>query len=240
MDILIGSSVTLQLRFERNGEPVIPTNGTVFYTVRGHDGSPISGLVDVPVTTGPTDTIASITIDAMHNGATRRIEKRFVTYRYVVQGWPLERTINYRLIPFLNITVTKDQVRSALGGIGQVELRDDEIDIVRAYLQIETSVTADLLSAVLDLGDDAEMQANEAILWQAALNVIPAVKLRVMQKETDGPISFQRGDITKLLEQLEADLRSKLLASINLVSGRTISSYPLIIFALPTDVITGA
>lgn len=240
MDFLIGSSATLQLRFERNGEPIIPTNGSVFYTVRGHDGTPISGLVDQAVATGPSATSADITISALVNATTRRVEKRFVTYKFVANGQPYEYTFSYRLVPFLNITVSKDQVRSAVGGVGRVELRDDEIDLVRAYLQIENTVTQTVLEAALDLGDVNEMQANDAVLWQAALNVLPIIKLRVMQKEVDGPISFQRGDIADLLAQLEADLQSKLLASLNLVSGRTTSATPMIVFALPTDVITGA
>jgi hypothetical protein len=240
MDFLAGSDITIPVRFERLGEPTIPTVGSVKYTLRGHDGLPIVGHTDVSVTTTTTTTSINLPLPAAVNTASLRIEKRHLFITYEVAGATYQMALSYRLVPFLNHTVTKDKVRSQFGGIAKHHLPDDDIDLVRAYLQIEEKVGQSTLDTALASGTVLEITANDAILWQAALDVLPSVQLRIMQKETDGALSFERGDLASSLPMLEESLRQKLLAAVNTISGRTTESLPLIAFALPTDPITGA
>ena len=239
MDVLAGSNASIRFRFERGAEPIIPTAGSVSYTIRDQNGVPLTGYIDLPVILGPADTSVNIPLPAAINMMTLRVEKRFVVIRWSAQGNDYSSVINYRLVPFLNTTVTHAAVRSQIGGIGKTTLPDDEIDIIRAYLQIEDKLGQPVLEDALSSGGLTEITANDAIRLQAAMDVLPSVKLRVLQKETDGPLSYERADLGPLLDQLEVDIRQNLLAAINTLSGRAEDSFTLLLLTSPTDPITG-
>jgi hypothetical protein len=240
MDYLTGSGLNLPFRFERDGEPVVPTAGSVTYTVRSHTGTPFPGWEGVPLNVPTNESSVSIQIPAALNETALRIEKRFITVAYDLAGMSQQKTFTYRLIPFLTHTVNRDQVRAQLGGISAADLPDHEIDLVSAYFQIEDRLNADTLTAALVAGTLREITANNAILWQATLDVLPSVKLRINQKEMDGAISIERGDVTAMLDQLETEIRQKLYAAINNLSGRVQERFSLVTFSTRPDPVTGA
>jgi hypothetical protein len=142
-----------------------------------------------------------------------------------------------RVIPLLIHTASPQGVRELLG-INANELADEAIDLVTAYFEVEDEVTKTLLDAALTSGTTKEVAANQAILARAALNVLPSLRHRIAQKETDGMVGFDRPEI-KDFDHLHHELTARYGEAVSKVTGRTPLGYQMAVFTQPVDPITG-
>lgn len=193
-DFLGGETVNLSFKYGDGHEPRIPTVGSVTYTVLNHSGNPITGLVDLPVTTDVATFQSTIVIPAENNEIVfgKNFERRTVLVRYTSNGHNYSQRIGYRLTPFLNHTVTPDTVRSFLG-VNKNELEDKDIDLYSAYLYVSEAFDDPVtLADALSSGDRLEIYANDAIAMRAAIDLIPSLQNRIVQSEKDGVRGYDR------------------------------------------------
>lgn len=229
------SSITA--RFVVDGHPRPPDANSVTYSLYGQSGELL--VEDAAVVTGPTAVQVQIVTPAQTDERELRFEKRTMIVRWTVGGVPFQQRITYRLTAFLNHTITAEQVRSYLG-VKERDLADSEIDVIGAYIEAETLLTAELLDITLAQGGIEERRANDVILYLAVLRVIPSLKLRVAQEEREGSIGLVRPQIRDFSE-LQATTETRLAEALQLVNASAVIDTPtLIVASLPTDVITGA
>jgi len=231
---LADSIATVLVLFRQQASPVIPTSAS--YTL--YDTAGVALLSDQTITVGPTTTQAAIAVAAQYNGIATDFEKRTLLVKYVYSGRTYYERVVYQLTKWLNHSVSFDQIRNLLG-VNVHELKDDDIDLTRAYFEIQTLITAAVLEPALVAGDIREINANIAIACQAALNVLPSLKTRIAQQESDGPRGFSRPMIRDFSD-LEASLRSQQAAALDLATGRLVSSPVFVVLTTPIDPVTGA
>lgn len=240
MDFIEGTDAILSVLLQRDGQPFIPDSGTVSYTVLDHNGNPVVGHQGVPVVTSSTQVSIQIVLPALINSIAigKRFERRTVTIVGTTNGKPFRIVEAYRVIPYLNFSVTPNQVRSFIG-LQKKELDDDDIDLVAAYLAVEDDIGSDELGTALASGTIAEISANECVKLMAVLKVLPSVKNRMSQSEQDGTISFSR-PVIKDFKEIEAAARDMYFAAKLVVTGEVENSLPLILVTTDTDPITGS
>ncbi|WP_189348028.1 hypothetical protein, partial [Mesorhizobium sp. M2D.F.Ca.ET.232.01.1.1] len=150
------------------------------------------------------------------NQITTAFSRRVVRITAERGGIPFDAVTMYRLTPQILYTVTPKDVRGFLG-VNEGELPDEDVDLAGAYLNLEFSIGRDKLAAALTSGEEAELRANEAVLYSTVLELIPSLANRVAQEETDGALSFKRNarkDFSDLKKSAE-DRLSAALAAIN-------------------------
>lgn len=230
----------LAVPFILRGNPAIPASNSVRWTLIGHDGLPVSGAIDQPVTTGPADTQAVIQVPGSKNqlgDASRLFESRRLIVSAILGGAPWSVELPYRVAPRPNISVTNGDVRAYLG-VNEDELPDDGIDVFAAFVAVRAAAGATALTAALTEGGATQLLANRAVLAQTVLLLIPSLQQRLLLTHTDGSISATRNkiDFKAIAEQAQRDLASGLDA----ILGRTPVESPFFVIGTLTDVITGA
>jgi len=206
-DFVAGEDIELPVSLIVGGQPVIPDEDSVKFTLRDHSGAVIDGMSNIPVSTGSADYRFMIEIPAEYNtlSAGKRFERRTINLSYTHNGIARGLRLHYRLIPYLNHSVTPAQVRSFLG-VNETELPDDEINLVDAYFVVEEQVGQTILEESLTSGTTSEIAANTLVRMRAVLDVIPSLKQRVAQEERSGQKSFSRPlihDFDALREEAE-------------------------------------
>jgi hypothetical protein len=239
MDYLEGIANSVLVEFLNKKDFEIPDVGSVYYTLYDTSGVAIAGHTNVAVTTTATTTrfVLALLAAIFSIAVGKRFEKRTLVVRYTVSLKPRTIRQSFRIIPYLNHSVSADSIRAYIG-INPHELPDQDIDIFNAYLKIEATATKTVLDAKLATGTTEELSANNAILYQSVLDVIPSLRLRIAQKETNGSVGFDR--LAKLdLDKLEADTRNALADVLSTATGRQVESPVLGVFTLPVDPVTG-
>lgn len=227
------TAVTVQ--FLANGQPVVPDLGSATYTIYGQDGGML--VSNVPVTVGPAATAVTVAIDPQYETRTLRFEKRTVVFNWSNGGASYSKRVQYRLTPFLNYNVGPDNIRSFLG-LDPHELRDDEVDIISAYIYLEDRLGETALTNAFNSGGMTEENANRALLYATCLNVLPSLRLRLAKERSDGPLTWKRFDVEDFNE-LEARIRGLLEETIEEVVPTLGYAYTLITVSNPIDIITG-
>ncbi|MES0134506.1 hypothetical protein NKJ88_06020 [Mesorhizobium sp. M0016] len=239
-DFLAGTDVTLMVMLTDAGTPLVPDAGSMTYTVRDQEGVAIPGLSGIPITTGPTTFRVSVVVPAINNSiaAEKRFEKRVVTFNYLVGGVGKQQSETYRLTAFLNHIVNGGQVRGFIG-VQQHELPDEEIDLMVAYLKVEKVVGLVDLGTALASGTTLELAANEMIRMQAVLDVLPSLKQRIAQSETNGIKGFSRPAIRDFAE-VEQKAKDRYADALAETTGRTTdATHTLAVLTQDTDPVTG-
>lgn len=240
MDTLVGYDIVVPFTFMVNGQPKIPTSGTVKYTVYGHNGVALVGLTDVNVTTGIATTSVSISIPSAN--ATIAVGKRFETRNIIVQAM-IEGKLQLfqkkvRVVPYLNHSVSPEQVRSYIG-LNFSELPDDAIDLFNAYLALENRTSEASLTSALSSGTFLEQRANEAIKLQAVIDLIPSLKQRLAQSQTNGLVAFTRPNNIDFDGMLDT-ATSRYADLVSAITNVAVTTPTLLVFNNPTDPVTGA
>lgn len=206
MDVLAGTAANVRVDFLDPDGTLIPDAGSVTYTVRGTDGTILIG--PAAIVTTASDTGVSISVPGVNNtiANNRQFEKRTVLVSMTSGLHPYNYRATYRVIPFINMTVTSDDVRMFCGASVD-EITDDDIDLTQAYFQVAAQVQLLNVYASLDTalssGTVTEMFANEAILGTTVLNLLPGLMGRLPINRKDGVSQFQRAPID--FKQLEID-----------------------------------
>lgn len=180
-----------------------PVDNSVFYTLLDHTGSVVAGHDNVAIVTTDLDTVVEVYIpssDLQISGG-RTFEKRTLEVVFQNSSGYYRKVKNFRLVPRLNLYVGQSDVRGLLG-VNETELSDSDISLFTAYLQVKQDVSN--LDTYLVAGDFNEIKANKLVATKAALDVIPSLKLRIAQSQSDGQVSFDRIDISTLDDLFEA------------------------------------
>lgn len=227
-----GVDVTVPVEFKVDGEFVVPTAGSVTYTLKGNDGSNI--LTNQPVETDANTTQIAIVVQAAHNAKVDTVEQRFllVTFTYNNQTYQVRRF--YSLIDFLLYTCSEADVRAFIG-VSEYELPDPDIDLVKAYYKVLDDYE-NLATALTD--SSLRRSANDAIKLAAVIDVIPSLQLRVLQLDKGGDKQYMRLQ-TIDFDQLRTDAITRYSDAVRELNGALETILPLLQIVTPTDVITG-
>lgn len=240
-EFLSDTVVTVTFRYGNSQQPDIPDVGSVSYTVYGHSGLPITGLIDVPVTTNNTTFESQITIPASFNSIDllKQFERRTIRINYEKNNVPYSVVVQYRLLPVVLYTATPEAVRSFIG-INPNELPDRDVDMYAAYLMTVADAGQLELDEALTSGTINELYANEAITMQAVLALIPSLQARVAQSEKNGPMGFDRPKIVDFAA-LQAAALQRYANAIGIVLGVDASAtdFTLIVRTEDADPYTG-
>lgn len=234
-----GQSTVVAVPLTRDGEPFLADAGAK-WTLRDHAGLPMPAYTD-QVVADVSDTTLVLNVPALAQtiDSSRLFEKRFLVVSGTTDGTPFETTLVYRIIAWLNYSVTVDDVRSFIG-IDAGELGDNDIDLVAAYMELAATAGKDTLATALSAGTRVEELANKAIKGLAVLACLPGLRQRISKKAEDGSMKVER--FTVDFDRLEADAR-KLVMDGTIALGTpedTLTAPTLFVLVTPTtDVITG-
>lgn len=134
---------------------------------------------------------------------------------------------------------TTEGVRTKLG-LTETDLVDEEIPLLKAYLNFQATVGAAALAAVST--DLAKLNVSNAIEAMAALALLPTLQVRIAQKESSGTNQFARFKIdwTILAEVLRATINEGQTAVDPTLAG-VASGVSLLVLATPAiDLFPGA
>ena len=227
---LTGQDITVAVPLVRDGEPFVADGSTIHWSLRDHDGSE-----EVAATTlvGVTDSTAYIVVGSSHNALSggRKAEKRTLLVTGTVGTKPFLIQHVYRITEFLNLGVTESDVRAFLG-VDNGELSDDHIDLVSAYLTLDGTI--DLAT---ELAGDNHRYAEQAIVAQAVLDLIPSLNQRISKVETDGTNSVTRFALD--IADIEMRARAQLSHALTNLSAETPTTFAPVRFTVRTDPLTG-
>lgn len=230
-DILSGDDANKVFDLRVNGFPVTPDSNTTKFTVFDVTGAPVAGLTNVSATLIGGGTQALVNIPGVNNvlGGSSPIT-RFVRLQFAKDGVVYRETDNYRILPFIPLTVTPEYIRDTImGGTGPTTY-----DIYAAYLEAKGRVPT--LDAELT-GDNAVL-ANRLVALFAARPSTQRIMLTMKQREKshDEEVEFYRGiDFTKLLTALD----NEIFTIITQLNGAIIEPLPAMILTTRTDPVTG-
>jgi len=228
--------VVLVVPFLWNDEPFIPDASSATWSLRDAAGVLVGGYTDVAlVTTGVTK--ISITVPAAENALAGRFEKRTVVVKALRNGYPWSVSVPYKIHPWLNHTVSPEDVRNFIG-VGMSELPDSSIDLLGAYVRLEATLTQSVLNDALTAGGSEEQVANNAVLGHAVLLLLPALRQRLLLKKADGPLRADRDTLD--FSALAGTAQAYIADAVSILLGVQDSfADAFITFSEPTDPITG-
>jgi hypothetical protein len=241
MDYFAGTDILFTHKFVGEGEPFVPDPNTVKYTVYDHSGAPIAGLIDVPVATTSLTYQISFTIPAVNNsiGVGKNFERRTVVVMYQRGGADTRDVQSYRIIVMGLYSVEPKDVRSFIG-IQEKELNDDEIDIYAAYMYVKQEFGDTIaIDTALTSGTTQELAVNELIKLRAVIDLIPSLRQRIAQEESNGVTSYKRLNI-KDFNEFEAAVLGRYSAVMTEVLDLTGVDVTLVLTTTDADPITGA
>lgn len=191
--------------------PSGPPDGNISWKLRGSDGVE---LATGTAPAGPTSVSALISIPAVHNilGVGLVSDYRDLTYSYFSSSVSVAEFIRYEVEACLPFGISADGVRRKIG-VDFAELKDELIDLPKAYLEIDDALGTGALDAVARTGLTA-LKVRDAVEAQAALAVLPVLQVRVSKSEDSGTNKFTRQNIdwTQLHLSLSDTIYAGLLA----------------------------
>lgn len=236
LSFLAGTDLEITVPIANGGEPFVPDSTGLSWYLRDQAGN-AGGSTNLATV---TNTQVTITVPAASNAlpTNQRFSKRFLCLTGTVAGSTFTIVTPYQLRPWINSTVTKDDVRNFIG-VDKGEVSDDTIDLVEAYFEAVDSVGFQaLLDTALSSGTVSETNANHAILMKAVMGIVLTLQLRLSQSESDGSMSVSR------LGTIDLDSIYKLASIsyaevITALTGRVVFQRQAFLVTIPTDVITG-
>jgi hypothetical protein len=236
-NVLAGETASFRVDFVEDGDFFVPDQGSVEWVLRGNDGSKVTSPASV--TTDSSTTYITVKIDELANQKDGEVEKRSLVVSYTRNGDPGQIILHYRLVDWLNITITPENVRSWMG-ITPSELPNGDIDFVRHYFEVKSDLgnQESALDEALKATTRLQYDANMAILYKAVIELVPSVQYRIAQSEQDDVVSQRRMsslDADKLLQQARKHYADALLS----VSGEQSTGPTLFTVTTGADPITG-
>ena len=182
----------------RSGQPT----GAISWQLLGNTGNT---LVSQSFTPEPGSVSALIVVAGTYNTCSRPLfEARTLVYSYQTPDAVVSDRIAYRVERPIPFPVSPRGVRSKLG-IEDHELPNDQIDLVSAYAEFSELFDSDTLVVQETAGDRTTILCIHAIEAMAGLAALPALQLRVAQRENSGTNEFQRYTSVDW-ERIERDL----------------------------------
>lgn len=175
---LAGADVTVDVLFEQGADTVIPDLNTVTYTLYSNAG--VALHTDVAVVTTSDSTQIAIIVVAADNAIAGDFETRTLLINYKMNGGTRQQQVQYRLIPFIPLAVSCDDVRTLIG-FSKKELPDSDLNIYTAYLSVVDDLGIDLVTPALVAKDITTLSLNRAIACRALIDILPSLQLRALQ-----------------------------------------------------------
>lgn len=232
------SNHSFYIEFMVDNELVTPDTGTVTATLTKPDGTVLSGY-DAVAVTPDGDSYTVFTVGSSANGKTNDYELRHLEIYFEYNSKPHTILVNYNIVDRINIPVTEDEVRAVLG-ISVDEWPDDNIDIIKAYydLQEEEQLESIDVDSTLEGGTSIVRNLIEAIKLKAALNIIPVLQIVVVQSQQADNTLFRR------FEEVDFEaIRNMLIAEyshhVSLVAGEDSVTLTYTTTGVGTDAVTG-
>lgn len=234
--VFSGDDATITVPLIVDGEYVVPDLNSVFYTLRGNDGSVILG--NQAVVTDANTTEVHIAIAGAHNTKGLTVENRFLILLFKVNNKQYRISKSYRVVDFIAMTASESDVRDLLGLHGG-ELPDSSIDLIGAYFSLKADLGGTVLDDALEAGDETAFAANNAIAIKAALEILPSARVRASQRERfDSSETWRFAEID--WDKIERELRDALALEISTITGEEFEPPVLFTLSTRTDPFTGA
>jgi hypothetical protein len=234
--------VNIYVEFIVDGEFATPDASSTSYTVYMNDGSAHGTIANVPLSVAAGATGANVrlvTTDIITKDAAKKSERRLLSVAFKVGGRQYTAELPFVLVDAHNLSISPADVRSYLG-VNEVQLPDRDIDLVEAYWATEDVVGASNLATALSAGTRVTSWANKAVLYAAALHVIPSLRLRLFKEETQETATLIRDKVDwQKLTKDTSELFSQAVK--NAVPAAVTSVTPnLLLVTTETDPVTGA
>jgi hypothetical protein len=175
-------------------------------------------------------------VNALPNGA--KFGYRAILVSYESNGVTYHNTVRYRVHPYLNFHAGPDNVRSYLG-VHSSELPDNDIDLVSAFYRLQLEATGIDLASKFSSGTVEAFTANQALVYMAALEVIPSFQLRIAQRQTSDGSSLSRLENLDF-KAMEEKARQDLAGALASIKDETQVGSPLMVVTNDTDLFSGA
>lgn len=240
MQAIVGGaySVTFDLMVE--GEYAPFDVGSTSYSIYDNSGAVMSGYSNVAITTEEGQNRLSIEIPSgVHTvGSGKTFEKRTVslTTKYLDKTYNIRQS--YYVTPYLNYTVTPKDV-IILSGVRDGEILEPEVDLVSAYVRVANLMGSSTLTTNLAAGTILQVQANEAIKAQAALDLLTTIELKAFKKLGGDSLNYTRFDGIDF-NTIRGNLQNILLQAISATQSEEYTPPSLFLLTTPTDAVTGA
>jgi len=235
MYVTSGDAQSFPIEFRVGGELVVPDDASVTAQLRDQSGALITGWDPKAIDHDGLNTVV-IEVDETANTVTDR-EKRTLIVNYKVAGATYKTTLSYFVAPWVNTSVTPEDVR-VFFGVNAEELPDSFIKIEDAYYK--AVATYDKVEFDQALADSGTMRlANDMILGLAALPLVQVLKIRLMQSESSDQEKYARFaklDLDSFLPKINAMIVGGATDLFN-VTEDTAFFFDV---ATPTDPVTGA
>lgn len=204
------TDVTVPIDFIVDGDFVDPSSAT--FIIRDHTGAQLDSG---PVIDG------QVTVPAALNEILDPWENRYISVVFSYNGGTHFFRESYSLSEFIPLSARPRSVRDILG-VDQKELPDDAIDVTEAYFQL-LDQRGPAFSEALSLTGERNRALNQAVILQAALNVLPSLPLRLMiTVRTEDSSASRLKEID--FDKLEAGLAASLAHYINLATAANVGA----------------
>jgi hypothetical protein len=176
-------------------------------------------------------------VPAVQNAIVARYEKRTLITKFSSGGIPYTVSMRYRLVPFLNLEIGPENVRKFVG-VNPRELPDDEIDLTRAYFDIEAQSPSRSWSSCwlarlpTQVGKQRHPRTVSSSASRRSSCVWPRPRRMVRLAST---LPRNPG-----LRPAPQGCRRSSLVALDTLIGRDSAAQTLITVSTPIDVITGA
>lgn len=231
-DVLSGDEISFLIPCEVDGLEVEPTAAPTF-TVYTVTGTPIPALTDVEADLVDA-TQALVIIPGTENTLSGSPETRFVRLTFEYNGRVFKVSRNYRILPFIPLTVTPEYISlNLLGGVGTTD--PAAYDIYSAYLTAKRSVPT------LDdhLAGEYSSEANHLVALYAARPHMSRISLSMTQREKSHDEEIERFRGIKF-DELARSFDAEITALIALLNGDSdYTPFPAMVLTTPTDPVTG-
>lgn len=209
--------------YKVDGEFVTPSSASI--TLTKNDGTVVGGVNDTALNIGAGATHSVYSFSGANNTATLVYELRYVTVKFVYNSKTYYVRDFYTIRSNLRLPVTPDDVRT-LVGMTESELSDEQIDLFKAYSQLQADVTEANLDTILSSGSALIPQVQLGIQAAAALNALIMIETMLLQSEqADNTIykRFSKVDFESALKRLEDTYNAVVLQLNGVVTGEQIT-----------------
>lgn len=241
MYVKSGTNLNLPIDFIVDGDFVVPDSTSVTVTVSDLSGDTITGFDALAITgLDENSTHFTLTIPDTANTKTDSYEIRFVHCDFTVDSKVYQVRTTYQIVDRVDLPIAPQEIRNLLG-LSSSELPDENIDLMKAYLDAEEDA-GESLNTLITTGDTAQY-IFEAVKLKAALNVLPVLELVAVQSEQADNVvykRFQSIDFDAIRDAYSKRYNSLLQKAIPDLAGSESFSPVFSVLSFGDDSITGA
>ena len=169
----------------------------------------------------------------------------FLKFSYQTETGYKSDKLAFFITPVISYTVSESGVRSVIG-CSDLELPDSDIRLFESYLHVKNNIDDSLnLDTLISQGGYVSKLSNDLILYNAAIQAVGSLQLRLLQSHQEDNIvasRFKNLDLDRMVKEFEkrytssylglSDQLGDLLVAVESVDG-------FIVFNPTPDVITG-